>query len=72
MAQQIAAPPVVTAAKALAATITTVLGVLALFIDSMADGDLSLDEIGKLVGAVVVAVGTVIAVWATRNRPKTG
>ena len=63
--------PVQTAAKAVAATITTAAGVVALFVASIADGMLSWTEGGNLIGAVVAAGGTVAAVWKTRNKPKT-
>lgn len=62
--------PVLNTAKAVAATVTTGLGVLALFISSIGDGSISWDEGGKLLGAVVAAAATVGAVWRTENKPK--
>lgn len=62
--------PAQTAAKAVAATITTVSGVVALFVTSIADGSVSWDEGGKLIGAVAVAAATIVSVWKTRNKPK--
>lgn len=62
--------PVQSAAKAVAATITTAAGVVALFVTSVADGNLSWDEGGTLIGAVVTAGATIAAVWGTRNTDK--
>lgn len=62
--------PVQTAAKAVAATITTASGVLALAVTSIADGSISWDEGGKLLGALTVAAATVATVWRTRNTPQ--
>lgn len=59
-----------TAAKALAATATTVAGVVTLFVTDVADGSLSWDEGGTLIGAVVAAVATIYAVWRVPNSPK--
>lgn len=58
------------ASKAVAATITTVSGVVALFVASLADGSVSWDEAGKLIAAAGVAGATVLAVWRTENKPK--
>lgn len=62
--------PVVTAAKAVAATATTGIGVLALFVSQVADGTYTWDEGGTLIGAVVAAAATIGAVWKTRNKVK--
>jgi hypothetical protein len=62
--------PVYTAAKAVAATVTTAAGVVTLFVTDIADGSLSWDEGGTLIGAVVTAVVTIGAVWGTRNNRK--
>jgi hypothetical protein len=62
--------PVQTATKAIAAAWTTVGGVIALFATSIADGSISWDEGGKLLGAAVFAAGTVFAVYTTRNKEK--
>lgn len=65
-------PPVVyTTTKAVVATITTGLGVLALFATSIADGNLSWGEGGTLIGAVAAAVATIAGVWRVPNEPKT-
>lgn len=59
-----------TAAKAIAATVTTVSGVVALFVTSIADGSISWDEGGKLIGAAAVAAATIYGVWKTPNKDK--
>lgn len=62
--------PVQSAAKAVAATVTTVSGVVALFVASIADGSISWDEGGKLLGAIAVAGATIYGVWKTENKPQ--
>lgn len=62
--------PVQTATKAVAATVTTITGVIALAVTSIADGSLSWDEGGKLLGALAVAGATIYGVWRTRNKDK--
>lgn len=62
--------PVQTISKALSAAWVTAGGVIALFVTSVADGSISWDEGGKLIGAVTVAAATIGAVWKTRNKDK--
>lgn len=62
--------PVQTASKAISAAWVTAGGVIALFVTSVADGSISWDEGGKLIGAVVVAATAIGAVWRTRNKPR--
>lgn len=62
--------PVRKATKAIAATITTAAGVVALAVTSFADGSVSWDEGGKLIGAIVVAGSTIYGVWKLKNEPK--
>ena len=59
-----------TAAKAVAATVTTGLGVLGLFVADIADGRLDWTEGGMLIGAAATAVATIAAVWGTTNKKK--
>lgn len=61
---------VYTAAKAVAATVTTGLGVLGLFVADIADGSLDWNEAGTLIGAGITAVATIGAVWRTTNNRK--
>lgn len=61
---------VFTAAKAVAAAVPLVLAVVLLFVKQVADGSISGAEAWELVGAVVTAFGAVIAVFKTRNVPK--
>lgn len=60
--------PVQSAAKAVAATITTLAGVVALAVTDIADGSISWDEGGKLLGAIAVALATIYGVWKTKNK----
>jgi len=53
--------------KAVAASITTGLGVLALFATDIADGSLTWDEGGTLLAAGAAAVATIAAVWRVPN-----
>lgn len=53
--------------KAVTATITTALSVLTLFGTQIADGSLTWDEGGVLIGAVTGAIATVLAVWRVPN-----
>ena len=55
--------------KAIAATVTTVAGILTLLGASMGDG-LSSAEVVTLIGAIATAAVTVFAVWTTRNNLK--
>lgn len=61
---------VYTATKAIAATITTGLGVLGLFVADIADGSLDWNEGGTLIGAAATAVATIAAVWGATNKKK--
>jgi len=61
---------VTTAAKAVAATLASAAGVLALFITSVSDGSVSWAEGGTLLTAVLTAVATVSAVFGVKNQPK--
>lgn len=58
------------ATKSVAATITTVLGVLTLFGTSISDGSLSWAEGGTLIGAIATAGATIAAVWRVPNEVK--
>lgn len=58
---------VYTAAKAVSATIVTVGAVVALAVKQVADGHVSWDEAGELIGAALAAAATVGAVWRTDN-----
>lgn len=57
------------AAKAVAATITAVSGVVALFVTAVADGSVSGAEWGTILTGVLTGVATVAGVWKTRNVP---
>jgi hypothetical protein len=59
-----------TAAKAVNATVVLVAGWVALVVKSMADGSIVWAEGYELIGAAVVAGGSILTVWKTRNRPK--
>ena len=59
-----------TAAKSVAATLTSLAGVVALFITAVGDGSVSWAEGGTLLTAVLTAVATVGAVWRTKNKVK--
>jgi hypothetical protein len=61
---------VMTATKAVGATLVLTAGWVALVVKSMADGSITWNEAGELIGAAVVAAGTVRTVWATENRPR--
>lgn len=58
------------ATKAIAATATTVTGVVALVGTMVADGVFTWGEGGTLIGAVVTAATTIWAVWRVPNDPK--
>jgi hypothetical protein len=62
--------PVQSAAKAVAASIATLSGWVALFVTSVADGSVSWDEGGKLIGAGAVALATIYGVFKVPNKPK--
>jgi hypothetical protein len=63
-------PRVQSAAKAVAATITTVGGVAALFITSIADGSIGTAEWGTLLTGALTAGATIVSVWRTENKAK--
>lgn len=56
--------------KAVVATVTTALGVLALFGTSISDGTLTWADGGTLIGAVATAIATVGAIWRVPNEVK--
>lgn len=56
--------------KAIAATVTTVGGVVALFITAMADGSIGSAEWGTIGTGILTAGATIAAVWGVENRPK--
>lgn len=60
----------VTAAKSVAATLTSLAGVVAVFLTAVGDGSVSWAEGGTLLTAVLTGVATVAAVWRTENKPK--
>lgn len=62
--------PIQTATKALNTSLVLAGGWLALLVTSFADGSVSWDEAGKLIGAAVVAGGSILATWKTQNKPK--
>ncbi len=62
--------PIQTATKAVAATITSVGGLVALFVTAVADGSVSGAEWGTLLTAGLTAVATVAGVWSARNKAK--
>lgn len=55
------------AAKAVAATLTTVGGVVALFVTAIADGSVGNAEWGTLLTAGLTAGATIYGVWKVRN-----
>jgi hypothetical protein len=61
----------VKATKAVAATLTSAAGVVALAVTAMGDGSVSWAEGGTLLTAVLTAAATIGAVWGVRNDPKT-
>lgn len=62
--------PVQTAAKALNASLVLAGGWLALLVTSFADGSVSWDEGGKLIGAALAAGAAIYATWKTQNKNK--
>ena len=62
--------PVQTAAKAVAATLTSLSGFVALFLTAVGDGSVSWAEGGTLLTAGATAVATIAAVWGIENRDK--
>lgn len=62
--------PVMSSAKAVAAAVPTVAGLVALFVSQVADGSMSGAEGWTFAGAVVTAVTTIVAVFQTRNKVK--
>lgn len=62
--------PVQTAAKAINTSLVLAGGWVALLVTSFADGSVSWDEGGKLIGAAAAAVGAIYATWKTQNKDK--
>lgn len=62
--------PVQTATKALNTSLVLAAGWLALVVKSMADGSISWAEGYEIIGAALVAGGSVYATWKSRNKPK--
>jgi len=61
--------PIVSATKAIVASVTTGLGFLTLLTTAMVSGEgIDSGEAGGLVTGGITAVATVIGVWAARNR----
>lgn len=68
---EVPVPEVVqTSAKAVAATLTSLAGVVALFLTAVGDGSVSWAEGGTLLTAILTGVATVGAVWGKKNHPK--
>jgi len=62
--------PVYTVTKAVNTSLVLAGGWVALVVKSMADGSISWAEGYELIGAAVVAGGSVLATWKTRNKRK--
>lgn len=62
--------PVYTATKAIYTSWVLAGGWVALVVKSMADGSISWAEGYEIIGAAVVAGGSVLATWKTRNKRK--
>lgn len=60
--------PAQTATKAINTSLVLAGGWLTLAIKSMADGSISWAEGYELIGAAVVAAGSIYATWKTRNK----
>lgn len=56
------------AAKAVAATLASLSGLVALFLTAAGDGSVSAAEGGTLLTAALTAVATVVAVYTKRNK----
>lgn len=56
------------AAKAVVATVTTVGGLVALFVTAIADGSVGDAEWGTLLTGALTAGATIYGVWKTRNK----
>jgi hypothetical protein len=63
-------PPVMTAAKSVAATLTTLGTFVAVFLSCTSDGAVSTADTGTLVSSAVGTVTAILAVWSTRNKVK--
>ncbi len=63
-------PPAQTATKALYTSLVLAAGWVALVGKSMADGSITWDEGYDIIGAAIVAGGSIFATWKTRNKPK--
>jgi hypothetical protein len=62
--------PVMTATKAVVATITTVGGWVALLVTAMGDGGIGSAEVGTLVTGALTAIATIGGVWGVKNKMK--
>jgi hypothetical protein len=62
--------PVQTATKAINTSIVLTGGWLALVIKSWADGSISWAEGYEIIGAAVVALGSIYATWKSRNKTR--
>ena len=59
-----------TATKAISTSLVLAGGWVALVVKSMADGSISWAEGYEIIGAAIVAGGSIFATWKTRNKPK--
>jgi hypothetical protein len=62
--------PVQTATKAVNTSLVLTAGWLALVVKAFADGSISWDEGYEVIGAAIVATGSIYATWKSRNKPK--
>lgn len=62
--------PVYTATKAVNTSLVLAAGWLALVGKSIADGSISWADGYEIIGAAIVAGGSIYATWRTRNKPK--
>lgn len=62
--------PTLTATKAINTSLVLAAGWVALVVKSMADGSISWAEGYEIIGGAVVAGGSILATWKTRNKPK--
>lgn len=66
------AEPTYTATKATNTSLVLAAGWVALVVKSMADGSISWAEGYEIIGAAVVAGGSILATWRSRNKVKRG
>lgn len=62
---------VYTAAKAVRAALVVAAVPVALFISAVADGNLSWDEVGEVIGTLLAVPAAYVTVYQTENKPKT-